>query len=88
MELREFFGAVKFEQVSELAKAIAESGREPELNATLRESAAVMPIVKQVTAAISEREAAGDIDQKRALQGQLFLLMAVYRLAEDMGYKW
>ena len=87
-DLRDFFRVVRFEQLQELAGAIAESGREPELNATIRESAAVMPIVNQVAAAINDREEAGDTEQKRALQGQLFLLMAIFRLAEDMGFRW
>ncbi len=87
-ELRDFFNTISFDQVRQLAIAIAESGREPELNATLRESSAAMPIVNQLAAELNDREAAGDREQVRVLQGQLILLMSIYRLAEDMGYRW
>jgi hypothetical protein len=88
LELRDFFRALDFEQLQSLAAAIAESGREPELGATLRESAAAIPMINQVSREVNERKAAGDTENARVFQGQLILLMAIFRLAEDQGYRW
>jgi hypothetical protein len=88
LELRDFFRSISLDEVATLAQSIAESGREPELDATLRESSAAIPMVRQINAQINDRDAAGDHDNKRALQGQLLLLMAIFRLAEDKGYRW
>ena len=74
--------------MQQLATAIAQSGREPELEATLRESGAAMPIVGEIQAQLEDRRTAGDTEQLRVLQGQLIMLMTIYRLAEDKGYRW
>jgi len=88
LELRDFFRSLNLEDVQHLAISIAESGREPELNATLRESSAAIPLVAQLSAAVQEMRDAGETERQRVLQGQLILLMAIFRLAEDKGYHW
>ncbi len=87
-ELRDFFKSITLEEIQSLARAISEADREPELNATLAEAAAVMPLVSQINQYIGEREQAGDHELKRVAQGQFILLLAIFRLAEDRGYRW
>lgn len=88
LELREVFSKITLEQVQEMAASIASSNSKPELEATLRESAAAMPIVNEVQRVIQEHKSAGNVQQESLAQGQLIFLMSLYRLAEDQGYVW
>jgi hypothetical protein len=88
LELRDYLRSLSLEQVQTMAAAIASANSKPELQATLRESAAAIPMVDDIQTSINANKAAGDTQQHNVMQGQLILMMAIFRFAEDQGYIW
>ncbi len=92
IEVRDFFSQLTFEQV----KSFLDSGRSgtdaaqahSERAQTMQEALRSIPAIQQ--AVLGAQAAANNGDQAAAdrLYAMSYLMTAMYRLAEDMGYEW
>jgi death on curing protein len=87
MELRHFFE--RFEPLGHFEHILAfNRGTLEEQLASIQEASRAMPVVAHLHNRVREREAAGDQSAASVFMAQVLLLVAVYRVAEDMGYEW
>lgn len=90
-ELRDYFGEISLASILEAASKFQfDAGNTPaELIATLAEAEPSMPVVADLQELISPFSEGESIDpSKSVLIRDLKTFLALYRIAEDMGYEW
>jgi len=85
MELRDFLASVDLATFVERLGSFAAKQSEIELQRSTDEAGQTIPLVKGLDR-LAEREE-GEAAQA-ALRGATIVLVALYRIAEDMGYEW
>jgi death-on-curing protein len=88
MELRDFMAQCSLHGTRGLAKSIVASGSETETAATVNEASKAIPLIAELKEAAAARILEGDDRAAYALDQTCVVLVAIYRLAEDMGYEW
>lgn len=86
IELREFFAAVDGRMFQERLSALSTSGKDGFLTSS-QEAVAVLPLLSDFVHEAALHIASGR-EVPAYLLGQVNLLTALYRIAEDMGYEW
>jgi len=87
MELREFFQRLTPQHLQELDAAFRQSPGS-EHKTTFHEAETAIPLMGFIDSLGTNAEAEGKRDTANTLRGQWQLLIAIYRIAEDMGYEW
>lgn len=92
MELREFFSRLNYRSIADILQAGLMHDNldftHKERFDTMMEAAAAIPAINEANLGAMEREQAGDPHAASTLQAQSHLLVAIYRIAQDMGYEW
>ncbi|MBI4568510.1 MAG: type II toxin-antitoxin system death-on-curing family toxin [Planctomycetes bacterium] len=87
LELREFLRDVDFNKLFRFAMAFS-AGSEAERRATVNEVIQDIPVVEQFLFAAEKAREESHEGIAGELFGHAFCLIALYRLAEEMGYEW
>jgi death-on-curing protein len=87
LELRDFFALLRPEDLKQADRGLDVSAP-VERDATFQETADAIPVAWLLLAYRDAAEATGLKEHALVFQGQVQLLMTLYRLAEDMGYEW
>lgn len=88
LELRDFFHHLRAAHLLEFFRA-SYGGGPAEIGQTSREAELAIPVLAETFREIAAlQQSGGDPRHVDLLKGQLTLLAAVYRIAEDMGYEW
>lgn len=87
MELREFFRQVSREQIAEFARAFLSNPSDGEKLASLRDAQTSIPAMRELMEAMLQDGVRGTPMQTQYAM-MVGTLLAIYRLAEDMGYEW
>lgn len=89
MELRNFFIAVSHQALTSQVFALAEQFRQSEWEASFREAADAMPFLSELDtlAEITRNDPSLGVDPV-LFEGIISNFVALYRIAEDMGYEW
>ncbi len=88
IELRDFFDAVSVEQVASLIEAWLASPGEHERVASVEEAASVIPLIGDLREISSMLHQRGDERQASETEYAAMVLVALFRIAEDLGYEW
>lgn len=89
MELRDFFSGLTVDDLVSQYMAVVVGGEQGEPMAqTLEDAGRSVPVVARLHAQANAEYAAGQVDRGRTAMSMVFLLAAMYRIAEDMGYEW
>lgn len=86
-ELRDFFSALSYSDLAPLLAGMA-AGSQDERIATMHEASKAIPAVNQANLGAVAAEAAGDGRSEEIFRHHAYLLAAIYRIGEDMGYDW
>lgn len=92
LELRDYFSVLSFSKVREFVRSVVISGDERELAATRGEACVAVPVIAEFLAALDDLRSGPLTPEQegnlKLLEGNVMLLIALYRIAEDMGYEW
>lgn len=88
LELRKFLGQLNYTQLADAFSAIDASDRTPEFIQTALEAGASIPAITEALIGAMDVEARGNEQSAFILRRHAMLLIALYRIAEDMGYEW
>ncbi len=88
MELRDFFATIDIARVHDRLESATVSRSHAELNASAEEAAHSSPLVRSLFEASRGCYEQGDKASGGNLGNQAMLLVALYRIAEDLGYEW
>jgi death on curing protein len=91
MELRDFFASIDIARVHEFLAACTANLSSPatgELNQSAEEAAAHIPAVRDLFVASKAFYEGGNATAGANMGNQAMLLLALFRIAEDMGYEW
>ena len=91
MELRDFFEKVDGEKIIQVMEAIASSSGPTagnEINRTWEEAMAAIPAIAMLEHLAKQARAKGNEQAAMYWYDRLYVLIALYRIAEDMGYEW
>jgi len=91
LELRDFFSRIQPDQFSQRFKSLlpAETGANPsEFEQRGTEVATAMPFLRDLGRQQREAQQAGDQEGRNGITMLAVGMMALYALAEDMGYEW
>lgn len=88
LELRDFFAALSPElHLSHITAYLATPDHAGKL-ATINEASRAIPLIRHLTNRAEALAAAGDQEAAQTFAAMFAVLVAVYRVAEDMGYEW
>lgn len=88
LELRDFFSLLSPTDVHEMAGRVIASGSEAEAQATMDEAFLAIEVARAYHEQAQHAKATGDDRAYTSWNAMTVLLVAIYRLAEDMGYEW
>lgn len=88
MELRDFFGLVDPDQHYEHLSAVTAPASPVEYRTSLDEATASIPLLAHLQARMKACEESGKTTEASAFAGHILMLLAIHRIAEDMGYEW
>ena len=88
LELRDFFNTLSPTDVHNMATRVIASGRESEAQATMDETFQAIEVARAFNEAAHQAKTSGDDNAYISYNAMTVLLVAIYRLAEDMGYEW
>lgn len=87
-ELRQFLGSIRYKQLADTFDSIVAARDSSELIQTSLEAGAAIPAIREAQIGALEAEQHGDHQSAAVLRQHAMLLVAFYRIAEDMGYEW
>jgi death-on-curing protein len=88
LELRDFFRHFDYETARTHIISTHQGGNQAEVDATVLEATSSLPIVRDLHALLVRHQEQGkEIEAQRVLTA-LVLFIAMFRVAEDMGYEW
>lgn len=87
-ELRDFMAQCSLYRTRDLAAAVLASGIQTEADATSSEAAQAIPLIAELEGCAVECAKRGDERLALGLRQACVVLVAIYRIAEDMGYEW
>ncbi len=88
MDLRDFFGVIDIDQLHTMLSSVALKPDHTELNQSAEEAAQSIPAVRSLFVASRYFYEQGNARAGADLGNEAMLLVALYRIAEDMGYEW
>ncbi len=88
LELRDFLGSIDTARIHEFLAACTVDWRPGELNQSAEEAASHIPAVRELFVASQEFYQAANPAAGANMVNQAMLLVALFRIAEDMGYEW
>lgn len=88
LDMRDFFARFNDAAFIGQIESMVNAGSQAEVNQTTREAAQAIPLLKNVLEQKRQAAAAGDGEREKLWLGASIQLIAIYRLAEDMGYEW
>lgn len=89
-ELRDFFARVDMQVLMDHASSVTADPKSllPQLVASMDEACSAIPSLRDIRGYLHQAGAGADHDSRVRAFSQAFLLIALFRLAEDMGYEW
>lgn len=88
LELRDFLGSIDTARIHEFLAACTVDLRSGELNQSAEEAATHIPAVRELFVASQAFYQTENAEAGANMGNQAMLLVALYRIAEDMGYEW
>ncbi|MCA9292722.1 MAG: hypothetical protein KDA20_02785 [Phycisphaerales bacterium] len=88
LDMREFFARFNDQAFIGQIASMVNAGSQAEVDQTTREAAQAIPLLDALIAQKRAAEAEGDEVRAKLWLGAVIQLIAIYRLAEDMGYEW
>lgn len=88
MELRDFFKTVDRRHFVSMIESMIASQSQSEIDRTANEASRAIPLLADFLASKKKAKEEFDPDFERLWLGAALPLIAVYRIAEDMGYDW
>ncbi len=88
LDMRDFFSRFNDEAFIGQIASMVNSGSQAEVDQTTREAVKAIPLLDAVLQQKRAAEADGDAERAKLWLGASIQLIAIYRLAEDMGYEW
>lgn len=88
LELRDFFSALSPTDVHKMASRVIASSSEVEAQATMDEAFQAIEVARVYNEAARQAKESEDDIAYISYNAMTVLLVAMYRIAEDMGYEW
>lgn len=88
LELRDYFAHIDLVKLHDHLQAVVASGSLTEMSASAQEASLSIPAANSLLLAAGELRASGQEEAANRLSHQAALLIALYRIAEEMGYEW
>lgn len=90
MELRDFFAAIEIESLLEYTSSILadEATLPTQFTASVQEATESMPVLAKMHEGLLMARQAKDVQQLQRCFAQSLVFVALFRLAQDMGYEW
>ncbi|MBL8761736.1 MAG: type II toxin-antitoxin system death-on-curing family toxin [Phycisphaerae bacterium] len=88
-ELRDFFAALELRLLDEFwfASTLGKDAN-AQYQASARDAAIDMPAIRELARMMAEADQLGMASERDGIRGGITLLVAMYRIAEELGYEW
>ncbi|MCC6969391.1 MAG: type II toxin-antitoxin system death-on-curing family toxin [Phycisphaerales bacterium] len=88
-ELRDFFSALELRLLDQYWKStVMGNDARAQFRASAKEAAADMPVLRELERMMSEAEQRAMTSERDGIRGGITLLVAMHRIAEELGYEW